>query len=488
MPRLTTILKALLLAALLGSAATLIVRAAPEDALRAADRQFYAGQYHAALQSYARLSVDPQQPLAALRLGIVRFMRGEHAPAERALRRALQSDLRPRERELASLYLAATLEAQGKAEAAAQLYTRLQSCGADCFFAGEREVLAAELALRQNSYAAAEAAFRQALALQPPSGWHQVALTRLALLESARDPEVAHTTLTTQRAPSTRGEPFLHALLPTQVPDPAQLAAALAEAPTQRLRLLGQYFLEMHLYSLAEAQFAQVAPESPDALGAAAYAAYARWRAGDHKGGIERLETLVAEYPDEPRARTLLALAYVAADDSKAARAQIETIVELSPARPDAYLAWASWHVAQRDYVAAAQEYQRALLAAAPAERGRYALLAADFHLNLGYKLCEEGLPHAEEAARLQPANSEAWSVLAAQRYHCADFAGAVAAARSALALNEDARSSYYLGAGLAALGQRSQARALLVHAADLAPASIWRERAELALARLPEN
>ncbi|NJM08864.1 hypothetical protein HC891_25705 [Candidatus Gracilibacteria bacterium] len=78
----------------------------------------------------------PQQPLAALRLGIVRYLRGEFAAAERAFRRAQQGALRPRDAELTSIYLAATLDAQGKVERAARLYTQLQSCAAHCFFAG----------------------------------------------------------------------------------------------------------------------------------------------------------------------------------------------------------------------------------------------------------------------------------------------------------------------------------------------------------------
>jgi Flp pilus assembly protein TadD len=488
MSPLSIILRSLFLAALFGVAATLILRPAPDDALREADRQFYAGHYHAALQSYARLSVDPHKPQAALRLGIVRYIRGEHTAAERALRRALQRNLRPRDAELAAIYLAATLDAQGKVERAAQRYTQLRRCHTRCFFAGEREILAGELALRQSSYAAAEAAFREALALPLAAPWHNIALTRLALLTSARDSAMALATLAAPPPPVAHADTFLHPLLPRQPHTREQLIAALTIPPAPRLRLLGHYFLDLRLYPLAEAQFNQVAPGSPDALGAAAYAAYARWSAGDRVGGIERLEALVADYPDEPRARTLLALAYVAQDESNAARTQIETIVQLSPARPDAYLAWASWYAAQHDYVAAAHEYQRALIAAPAAERGRYALLAASFHLELGYNLCEEGLPHAETATEQLPGSSDAWGLLAAHRYHCADFSGAVAAARSALAIADDARSSYYLGAGLAALGEQGEARNLLVRAADLAPASIWRERAERALARLSEQ
>jgi Flp pilus assembly protein TadD len=48
-----------------------------------------------------------------------------------------------------------------------------------------------------------------------------------------------------------------------------------------------------------------------------------------------------------------------------------------------------------------------------------------------------------------------------------------------------DAEAAYYLGRALAALGDAVGARQALVQAADAAPASVWRERAERQLALL---
>ena len=47
------------------------------------------------------------------------------------------------------------------------------------------------------------------------------------------------------------------------------------------------------------------------------------------------------------------------------------------------------------------------------------------------------------------------------------------------------AEASYYLGRALAALGDRPAARRALISAADLAPRSLWRERAEAQIATL---
>ncbi|MEI8167285.1 MAG: hypothetical protein WCG26_12950, partial [Chloroflexales bacterium] len=55
---------------------------APPDPLGAADRLFADGHYYAALAAYESLA--PQLPVAQLRLGMVRVLRGERISAERA--------------------------------------------------------------------------------------------------------------------------------------------------------------------------------------------------------------------------------------------------------------------------------------------------------------------------------------------------------------------------------------------------------------------
>jgi tetratricopeptide (TPR) repeat protein len=185
----------------------------------------------------------------------------------------------------------------------------------------------------------------------------------------------------------------------------------------------------------------------------------------------------------------LLALAYLTVNAGEAAAAEIDAVARLSPGAADVQLAWASWYAAQRDYASAAAAYQQAVLLAAPVERGRYALLGAQFYLTTTYALCDEGLPLAEAAAQALPADGAALTTLAATYYACAQFAAAAEAARAAQAAGAGAGAdaAYYLGAALAALGETPAARRQLIRAADLAPASIWRERAETMLAYLPE-
>lgn len=112
-------------------------------------------------------------------------------------------------------------------------------------------------------------------------------------------------------------------------------------------------------------------------------------------------------------------------------------------------------------------------------------MLAAQFHLATTYELCERGLPLAEQAASASADDPVALTTLAAHRYHCGELAGAVAAARAAQAAGSGPAAAYYLGAALAALGDSANARVALIQAADLAPASDWRRRAELVLVTL---
>lgn len=482
--RITTLLSWLVLLALLAAAGLLALRPGPRDDLRAADALFSAGRYYEALRAYQRIDARAL-PDAALRLGMLRAIRGEHAAAERALRAAMQAGLRPADYQLALLYLGHALAASGRAELALKTWALADDCRSPdaCAYRAPAHLLRAELALRQGDDPAAATGYRRALAAPLPAGWATYATYRLALLRAADDPADAIRLIASAPArPADRPNPLLAPLLPADDAWRADLSAALHADPASRPQRLGQIYLGLGRYDLAAAQFARVPPAGPYGQPAAVYGAYARWLAGDRAGGLDRLRQLVAAWPDDPQARMLLALAYLSSDEAAAAKDQIDAVARLSPNQADTHLAWASWYVANQDYDQASAEYGRALAAAAPAQRGRYALLGARFHLDTAYKLCEGGLPMAEAAAAALPGTSAAWATLAASQYYCGQPGQAVESARRA----DDAEGAYYLGAALVALGQPAQARGALIRAADLAPASPWRERAEKALAQLP--
>jgi Flp pilus assembly protein TadD len=485
-----------LVLAVLWQSARLAFRPDPQDDLRRIDGLFTSARYHDALRATLELTRrTPEFAAGWARLGILRAIRGERTLASQALGYAVGLGLQGRDRDLARLYQALVASSSDQRDEAAQFWSLVAEPSP---FYRLRRVLEAESLLAAQDYAGAEAAYRAALqqtatrstAILPPD-WRALAQGRLAGLRASSDPAAALAELAKIGAPAPPGplpssDGLVKPLLPNSGPDPRRIAAALRAAPEQRAQLLGQFYLDAGWYALAEVQFAAVAPNSPGALAAATYAAYTRWRAGAREEGRRQLEALVAARPDEPRARALLALTYLADQDEGAARAQLDAVRAMAPAAPDTHLAWAQWYAARHDYIIAADEYRRAYNDAPPAERGRYALAMARFHVDTALHVCDLGIVAAEQSVRLLPDESRAWVVLAAARLGCGETAGARDAAARALALAPtDAEANYYMGRALAILGQRTEARRALIQAADLAPASPWRARAETQLETL---
>jgi Flp pilus assembly protein TadD len=482
--------------AVLWQSARLAFRPDPQDDLRRLDGLIVAARYHEALR--AALVLTRQTPDFAAgwaRLGMLRTIRGEQTWASQALGYAVGLGLQGRDLDLTRLYQARVATAAGQRDEAVQFWGLV---GVQSPFYRLRRVLEAEGLLAVQDYAGAEAAYRAALlptdarptAILPPD-WRALAQARLAALRASSDPAAALAELAQIGAPALpeqlpARDGIVRPLLPNSGPDSQRIAAALRAAPEQRAQLLGQFYLDAGWYALAEVQFGAVAPNSSGALAAATYAAYTRWRAGARDEGRRQLEALVAARPDEPRARALLALTYLADQDETAARAQLDAVRAMAPAAPDTHLAWAQWYAARHDYITAADEYRRAFNDATPAERGRYALAMARFHVDTSLYVCDIGIVAAEESARLLPDEPRAWVVLAAARLGCGETVGARDAAERALArAPADAEANYYMGRALAMLGERTEARRALIQAADLAPASPWRVRAETQLATL---
>jgi hypothetical protein len=472
---------------LLWQGARLTFRPDQLDDLRHADALFAAGQYYSARAAYTAVVMRaPRLAPALLRLGIIYAVRNERAANEQ-LANALDAGLSQSDYELARLYQGWLAAASGQRDQAMRYWATISEYSA---WLPLRRALEAENLLALADYAGAEASYRASVAAGLPSEWRALVATRLALLRASSDPPAALAELKRVDdppiSPAPNGMIYAAALLPDTDPDAGQLASALGAPPDQQPQLLGQIYLHAQLYSLAEAQFAKIGPDSPGAIAAATYAAYTHWIAGDHAGGLQRLQDLVAAHPADQRARAVLALAYLSSHNASGAKAQLDIVRAQAPRAPETHLALAQWYAALHDYLAAAEEYQLALGDAAPAERGTYALALARFHIAIALDRCEHGLPAAEEAARALPSDPRAWATLASVRFSCGDPAGSRAAAEQALQRTPtSAEASYYLGRALAALGAQPAARLALINAADLAPRSPWRERAEELIATL---
>lgn len=485
------LLSALLLALALGllwQSLRLASAPSPLDDLRRFDGLFLAGRYHDALNGYRALtSRSPGLAVAFAHQGMVEALRGEYPAASRSLATALGKGLRGDEHDLVRLYQGRVSLGMGLRDEAGQFWGTL---GPRSRLLPLRRVLEGESLLRAGEPAAAEASFRAALGPGLPGTWRALVHRRLAALRATATPRAALAELdqSAQTGPPDADQRLVAwaaPLLPAGAPDAAALRAALTAEPARRPQLLGQLYLDAGLYGLAAAQF-DAAAAGTDALAARAYAAYTRWQAGQRAAGRAGLEALVREHPEEPRARVLLALAYLAESDTDKAHAELSSIRALTPQAADTHLAWAQWYAAQHDYVAAAESYQRALAEAPPAQRGAYALELSGFYVSTELHICDDGLQAVGQAARLLPDSPRAQTNLAAALLRCGDPAAARDAAAQALAHDPaNPEASYYLGRALAALGDRGAARRALVSAADLAPASAWRERAETQLALL---
>jgi Flp pilus assembly protein TadD len=464
------------------------------DRLWLVDRLFARGHYYAALHEYDQLAQQAETGPVLLRLGIVHTLRGEFPEAEARLWYALSRDLEPAAHELAVLYVGHVLASRGQLAEGRAAWREESACAAaapDCPHAGPRMIREAEWLLSTGDYAAARAGYQAALALPLPADWAALARYRLTLLQAAEQPTLARETLAAASAAySVPPEPLLKPLLPLSSAEldaaRARLAAVLRADPPERARLLGQIYRDAGFADLALTQFEQAQARADDTLAVAMQVAQARFAMGEPDTSLRQVRRLTARHPADPRAATLLAMLQIATSDTITATAALSPSLHALPqGRAETHLAWAAWHLRQSDYLAASAAYQEALVLAPPEERGRYALLVADFHLSTAFEVCYGGLAAAEDAVETLPESAEAWTALAAHRYQCSDFAGAIAAAQRARALAEVPRAdaTFYLGAAYARQGDWAAARPLLIRAADLAPAATWRRRAELLLA-----
>ncbi len=464
-----------LIALVVGSAAALVLRPDPRDRLRQADHLFAAGRYRAALAAYSDLAAALSE--ASLRRGIVLTLRAEIDPARRALIAAIKAGLRPRDYQIALLYLGQLAALEDDLTTARRTWAMLADCAPD--LCAIRDVLLASADLRSGDIEAASVRYQSLAREQLAGDWAEAAISWQTMLSVLRDPTSAPTLPpTTTHAVS---DPLLRPLAPL-APDRATLAAALQSDAAARPQLLGQLALDLGYEQAALAFFAQVDPGGPHALAAAIYRAYAHLRLGDQEQGIEQLEHLAVAHPADPRIGPLLTLAYLTTGDLTTAAARIQRLRAAGAGGPAIELAAAGVALAARDFVAAADAYEQAVIAAPVADRARYVTLAARFHLDSGFERCTNGLQAAQAAASLLPADPNVLTILAGTRYYCGDPTGAISAAEAALAAGAGVEARFYYGMALGMSGQIAASRAALEAVADLAPASIWRQRAETAL------
>ncbi|HEY0607747.1 MAG TPA: tetratricopeptide repeat protein [Herpetosiphonaceae bacterium] len=471
---------------LIGAVIALVLRPAQQpDELRAAEQLWQAGRVTEALRSYQTLRSSESAPaLVDIRLAAITLLRGDCAQAQMYAATALGKPLRRDEAAQAHLIVGQCAAQRGALDRAQAEWL---SVDPQSPYQALVDVLSGEIALRGGLRSSAIDAYTSALAGPLPEPWRSFARLRLALALAPDAPETALRHL--QSIPETLPDPApeTRPLLPLTsgaiVGQARQLAAILAAPPEQQRQLIGQQLLDLNLLRLAIATFEQVPVDAPRDPLAEAHAAYARWQLGQTSAATTQLRELVAQYPQQPLIATLYATIAINAGNLDEASAVLDAAEARAPLDPAIVLVRSDLLVARRQYPEAIVERRRARDIARPEVRGRYALALAEQHLSLTYRVCDSGITAASEATTIAADDPQAWQLLASMFYHCRSYTQAAEAAQRGLALapnNPGLR--FFLGAALWEDGNQDAARPHLIAAADLAPASEWRKRAEQTL------
>lgn len=456
-------------------ALSLALRPDPYDTLRQADTLFVAGHYRAALVTYASLTNLLSD--ASLRLGIVLTVRNETDLARRAFASAIQAGLRPREYQLAVLYLGNLAMREGDTAAAYRTWQTLTDCTP--LLCTVRDLLLADVDLKEGRLDQAFHIYRSVAIEQLPSDWAKLTVERQTLLATLFNP--TNVSITPIPHSATFADPFLQPLLPPMIGSD-MLNHVLTLDSATRQQLFGQLALDMGYERLALAFFDQAEPTGEHGLAAAIYRAYTHLRLGNRQEGIEQLKQLADAHTDDVRIWSLLTAAYIYTGDLNAAVNSLQRIQASGRSDPAIALIQAKLAFAQRDFVAAADAYEQAVILAPTNERSYYLTLAARFHLDSGFERCTSGLQAAQAAVNISPNDPDALTILAGTRYYCGDLPGALQAADAALEAGAGSEARFYYGLTLSAQGDLDQGRAHLEAVADQAPASVWRQRAETVL------
>ncbi|HHL21728.1 MAG TPA: tetratricopeptide repeat protein [Aliiroseovarius sp.] len=426
-------------------------------AMRQAEAQRAATAYGAALEAYRRAAhLDRRSPLPWQGMGEVLLIQHRFTEATAALREAerLGGGLE------AILALGRSYAGRGDWAAATQTWLRAQAQAPDD---ARIPSALAEAATAQGQFDQARSFVTEALRLDPADRRACALAGRLALADDR------------ERAAAwfrcAGDEDMLTVLEAVRAaPDPARADL-----------LLGAAFLQRGKLALARRHFERRLAAAPDDAETLAYLGHTLDRQGETAAAGETLRRAVELDPDSALAYYFLGLherlvgnladaqaalwqAYLRDRENAALRAEMaETFVALS------------------DYASAEEWYQGAVEVAA--DDIEFHLLLVHFYLDHLYRVVEGGLPAAQAAVELAPADARAHDLLGWAYYLSGDAAAGEKSLRRALELDPRLVSAHYhLGRLYAALGQRDLARDHLQRAADLDTEGFFRAGAEAAL------
>lgn len=472
--------------ALIAAVSILVLRPEPQQIdLRAADQLWQSGRLTEALRRYQSLYASKAAPaLVDTRLAAIGLLRADCSHAQTHAAAALHKPLRRDEAALAHLIAGQCAALRGDL---ARAQAEWQSVDPRSPYHALTTVMLGEYALRTGQRATAIDRYTAALATPLVEPWRSFTRLRVALALAPTAPDEALRQLAlipaTLPDPDSDSRPLLPLTASEISGQSRQLTAILATPAEQHPQLLGQQLLALDLLPLAIATFEQVPIDAPNRPLAEAHAAYARWRLGQVSAATTQLRDLVARYPQVPPIATMYATIAINAGDLDSAAAVLDAAEARHPLDPAIVLVRSDLLVARREYPQAIAERRRARDIARPEARGRYALALAEQHLSLTFRVCDSGVAAAREATTIAAADPRSWQMLASTLYHCRSYRESAEAAAQGLSLApNDPALHFFRGAALWEAGDRVAGRPHLIAAADRAPGSEWRRRAEQTL------
>lgn len=428
-----------------------------------------AGEYGAALDGYRQAAgLAPTWSLPWQARGEVLLAQGRYAEAAVALDQAERLGAGPG----ATLALGESLAGQGDWAGALLAWLRAQTLAPD----DPQVYLAlARGSLAQGSFQQAQGYLEAALSLEPSPGQSATAHALMGRLLAGDDPAAAAGHL--QQAGDADMLAVVHAV-------------EAEAAPARRDLLLGAAFLQRDELTLARRHLERSIDRDPASAEAHAYLAHALDRLGETVAAGRLLQHALALESDSALVYYFLGNHHLRLGRIADAQAALWEALQRDPDNAAFCVEMAKAFANQADY-ARAGEWYRAAVEAEPEDAG-FRLLLAQFYVDHVYRMEEEGVAAAEEAAALAPTDARAQDLLGWAYQLAGRPAEAEAALRRALTLDPDLVSAHfhlgslYIRATAADASTQALARQHLQRAADLDTNGYYRARAEMLLAGVP--
>jgi len=244
---------------------------------------------------------------------------------------------------------------------------------------------------------------------------------------------------------------------------------------------LGEAYVRAEAWSLARRTLAQAVAGEPAYAEAMAYLGHVLDYLGDPAEAERHLQRAVQLAPTTTLTRYLLGLYYQRHGRAREAAFQYRQALKLDPRNAALYAELGNAWLAEKNYVDAEVAF-RAAAELAPRHVG-FQLLLARFYVDRLIKVRTHGLQAAHEAARLNPAQAEAFDVLGWAYYLVGYLDRAERTLSRAVALDPDLASArYHLGVVQRQLGQPAEADYQFWRTVDLDRTGYYRSRAMRAL------